>query len=290
MRGVRGVRGGSWRGRTVWVTGASSGIGEALARELAARGARLVLSARRAEVLEAVRVSLPAPPAAGTGQDGGSGRAGAASRGHLVVPLDLGRPESLAAVAEETLARLGAVDVMVHNAGISQRSLAAETDLAVDRRLVEVNYLGTVALTKALLPSMLERGAGRFVVVTSLVGKIATPLRSSYSAAKHALHGFFESLRAEVYDSGVRVTLVCPGFVRTEVSHHALTADGSEQGILDRAQAEGMDPAECARRIAAAVEAGKDEVLVGGKERFAVLLHRLSPALFRRLIRRARVT
>lgn len=265
----------TFAGRSVWITGASSGIGEALAHAFARRGARLVLSSRRPAELERVRDACPPP--AGDG-------------GHLVVPLDLADPARLTAAASEVLAAAGPPDVMVHNGGISQRALAKDTRPAVDRRILEVDYLGAVTLTKELLPAMLERGSGRFVVVTSLVGRIGTPLRSAYAAAKHALHGFFESLRAEVYDAGVRVTIVCPGFVRTEVSRNALTADGSPQGTMDRAQAEGMPADECAECIVAAVEAGRDEVLIGGRERFAVYLFRFFPGLYRRLIRRARVT
>ena len=259
-------------GEVVWITGASSGIGEALAVRFAERGARVVLSARRAEELERVRQGLAQPER------------------HLVVSLDLGDEASLRAAVGKVLGERGAVDVMVHNGGISQRALARETGLEVDRRLMEIDYFGAVDAHQALLPAMRERGGGRFVVVSSLVGRIATPLRSGYAAAKHALHGFFEALRAEEHAAGIRVTMVCPGFIRTRITYHALTADGSAQGTLDRAQAEGMDPVECARRIVAAVEAGRDEVLVGGKERFAVYLWRLAPWLFRRIVRRARVT
>lgn len=260
----------------VWVTGASSGIGEALARELAGRGAQLVLSSRREERLEEVRASLPHPER------------------HRAVPLDLADPESLRKAARRVLAEPdpvgGPVDVLVHNGGISQRSRAEETSLEVDRRVMEVDYFGAVALTKAVLPSMLERGSGRIVVISSLVGHIGTPLRSGYSAAKHALHGFFDSLRAEVHHRGVRVTTVCPGFIHTPLPVHALTGDGAPQGRMDRAQLEGMSPEECARRIVRAIDRGRDEVLIGGKEVWAVRLHRWAPALFRRLIRRARVT
>ena len=261
-----------FRDRVVWVTGASSGIGEALARELAQRGATLILSSRRGEALDAVRRDCERPD------------------GHFVLPLDLGDPPSLEYAVERALDRFGHVDVMVHNGGVSQRALARDTELAVDRRLMEVDYFGAVALTKALLPSMRQRGSGRFVVVSSLVGKIGTPLRSGYSAAKHALHGFFDSLAAEEHDAGIRVTMVCPGFIRTEVSRHALTGDGSEQRKMDDAQAHGMSPEECARRIVRAIERGGREVLVAGKERFAVHLHRFFPGLFARVVRKARVT
>lgn len=260
------------QGEVIWITGASSGIGEALAHLLARRGARLILSSRREEALRRVRDACAHPER------------------HLVLPLDLGEPETLEAAAARALAHAGRIDVIVHNGGVSQRSRAEETALEVDRRVMEVDYFGAVALTKALLPSMLERGSGRIVVVSSLVGKIATPLRSGYSAAKHALHGFFDSLRAEVHDRGVRVTLVCPGFIRTRLSFDALTGDGTPQGTLDRAQAEGMSPETCARRIARALDRGRDEVLIGGKEIWAVRLERLFPALFRHLIRRVRVT
>ena len=256
----------------VWITGASSGIGEALAHEWARRGARLILSARTEERLERVRSACEHPER------------------HVVLPLDLARTDTLDEAVRAALDAAGRIDVMVHNGGISQRSLAEATDLAVDRRVMEIDYFGTVALTKALLPHFLERGAGRFVVVSSLVGKIGTPLRSGYSAAKHALHGFFESLRAEVHDRGVRITMVCPGFIKTEVSIHALTGDGSEQGSMDRAQDRGLSAAACARRIVQAVEAGREEVLIGGKEVWAVRVARLFPGLFRRIIRRVRVT
>lgn len=270
-------RGTALDGSVVWITGASSGIGEALVRKVEAKGARVVLSARRGEVLETVRQSLSHPDR------------------HLVVPLDLAQHDTFPAAVERVLdfaaaAGGGGIDVLVHNAGISQRSLAKETELAVDRRLLEVNTLGPIALTKAALPSMLERGEGRLVVVSSLVGKIGTPLRSTYSASKHALHGFFESLRAETFDAGLRVTMVCPGFIKTEITYHALTGDGSPQGSLDRAQAEGMAPEDCAARIVRAIESGEDEILVGGREVWAVRLARFFPGLFRRLIRRARVT
>lgn len=259
-------------GKTVWITGASSGIGEALAHELAARGARLVLSARRRDELERVRAACARPD------------------DHSVVVLDLADPASLEAAARDVLDRLGAPDVVVHNGGVSQRARAEDTEMAVVRRLLEVDFFGTVGLTLRVLPAMLARGSGRFVVVSSLVGKIGTPLRSAYSAAKHALHGWFDSLRAEVHDRGVGVTIVCPGFVRTPLPIHALTGDGAPQGTMDRAQQRGLDPARVARRLARAIEREEDELLIAGKERFAVHLARFFPGLFRRLIRKARVT
>ena len=266
-----------WQDRAVWVTGASSGIGAALARELGRHGARLALSARRRDRLEALRDEIAQAN-------------GHAPDRHLVVPLDLADSESIHPAVEAALAWAGRIDVMVHNAGISQRSLAAETDLAVDRRILEVNFFGTVALTKALLPSMLAAGGGRFVVVTSLVGRIGTPLRSGYAASKHALHGFFDSLRAEVHDRGIRVTLACPGFIKTGLPLAALTGDGTPQGRMDRAQLAGYPADRCAREILRAAARDREEVLIGGRERYAVHLKRFLPGLFSKIIRRARVT
>lgn len=256
----------------VWITGASSGIGEALAAEYARYGARLVLSARREAELERVRSHL------------------VNAEEHLILPLDLADENAMAPAVETVMARFGRIDQMVHNGGISQRSLARDTSLAVDHRLMAVNFFGTVALTKAVLPVFRKQGEGRFVVVTSLVGELPTPKRSAYSASKHALHGFFESLRAEEYDDGVRVTLVMPGFIRTHLTYSALLGDGSEQNSLDDAQAKGMDPAECARRLVEAVQRGRDQVIISGREGWGVYLKRWFPPLYRRIIRKVKVT
>lgn len=261
-----------FEGQWVWITGASSGIGEACAKAFAQAGARLILSARRREELERV-----AALCAGAGEV-------------LIEPLDQAELDSLGPIVERVLSRTGGVDVMVHNAGVSQRSRAIDTVIAVDERLMRVNYLGPVALTKALLPSMVRRNKGQFVVVSSLVGVFGTPLRSSYSASKHALHGFFESLRAEHHGDGVRVTIVCPGFVHTDVSRNALTGDGSAQGTMDAATGKGITAEQCARGLLEATLAQREEVYVGGPERFAAYLRRYVPPVFSRLIRRAKVT
>lgn len=258
--------------KVVWITGASSGIGEALAYELAGRGARLVLSARRQPELERVRAACATDPTRVE-----------------VLPLDLGDLPSLASKADEGWARFGHVDIMVHNGGISQRSLAAETSIEVDQRLMTVNYFGPVVVTKRLLPRMRERRAGQFVVVTSLTGLIGTPLRSGYAASKHALHGFFDSLRAEVANDGIDVTLVCPGFVHTDVSRNALTGDGTAQGTMDDATRRGLAPQACARAIAKAALARRTEAYIGGFETLGVYVKRLSPALFASVVARAKV-
>lgn len=256
------------RDRTVWITGASSGIGEALAYEAARRGARLILSARREAELERVRRACDRPDT------------------HVVHPLDLSDASAAPAAAEALAAQGVEVDVLIHSSGLSQRSLVTDTALAVDRRLMELNYFAAVALTKALLPGMLDRGGGHLVAISSVAGKIGVPQRSAYCASKHALHGFFGAVRAELFDRGIRVTLACPGYVRTQVSANALSGDGTPFGRTDENIAAGIDPERCARSIADGVERDREEVVVGGKETYAVLVQRLWPSLASRLVRR----
>lgn len=256
--------------QVVWITGASTGIGEALALAFAQEGARLVLSARNEAALH--RVAAACAPAE-----------------TLVLPLDLADAAALPATVAQVLARYGRLDVLVNNGGVSQRSLALETSLDVDRRLMEVNYFGTVALTKAALPALLKQGRGRVVVVSSLVGKFGTPYRSAYAASKHALHGFFDSLRAELAGTGVGITLVCPGFVRTGVSVNALTGDGTSLGSMDEATARGLAPAVFAGRALSAIARGRNEVYIGGRETLGVYLKRFAPGLFARLLSKAKV-
>lgn len=254
-----------YTGKTVWITGASSGIGEALAYAFAARGARLVLSARRAERLERVA------------------RASGA-RDTLIVPLDLSRLDELPGRADEVLSKMGAVDIMVHNAGVGQRSAVVDTDFAVDRKMMETNYLGPVALSKALLPSMLERKQGSFVVVSSVLGLMSAKQRSGYCASKHALHGYFNALRAELSAEGISVLLVCPGHVSTEFSERALEGDGSAHGVVDKSTASGLSAGETARRTLNALDRGEAEVYVAKWENWAVYLNRYAPSLMRRAI------
>jgi dehydrogenase/reductase SDR family member 7B len=263
---------GEFSGKIVWITGASSGIGEALAYELARRGAVLILSARREELLEQVR------------------RRCERADQHLVLALDLTATETLADVTTKVLERFGHVDVLVNNGGISQRGTVAETSLEVDRRIMEVNYMGTVALTKAVLPSMLARGRGQIVVVSSLMGKIGTPLRSAYAASKHALQGFFDCLRAEVHDQGVYVSVISPGFVRTDITKNALTADGSTYDEIGDAQSKAMSPEAFARKAADAIAKHRDDAMIGGPEVWAARFAPLLPRVYNYLVRRVKST
>ena len=257
----------------VWITGASSGIGEALTYELAQKGAKLILSARNKEKLQEVKGKCK-----GTSQEN-----------IQVLPLDLSKSETLEVSAEAALQFFGHVDVVIHSGGISQRALAKDTLLEVDRRVMEINYFGTIALTKHLLPSMLERKSGHFVAISSLVGKFGSPYRTGYAASKHALHGFFDSLRAELWKDNIKCTIVCPGFIKTQISVNALTEDGSALNKMDDAQANGMPAEVCARKIIKGIENNKNELLIGGKETLGVYVKRFFPAQFVKIIRKAKV-
>ena len=183
----------------------------------------------------------------------------------------------------------GRIDVLIHSGGISQRSMVLDTDIEVYRSLMEIDYFSTVILSKAVLPSMINNGFGHIVAISSLTGKFGSPYRSGYAAAKHALHGFYDSLRAEIYKENIWVTLVTPGFIHTNVSVNALTEHGKKLNEMDDAQAKGMSPEECARKIIKGIINQDNEILVGGKETFAVYLKRFFPNLFARIIRTAKV-
>ncbi|MBC6365173.1 SDR family oxidoreductase [Algoriphagus sp. AK58] len=255
----------------IWITGASSGIGEAAAKKFSKEGYSLILSSRKINELQRVQKECSHPHAI------------------RILPLDLSDSSDFENITRQAISFFGKVDILLHNGGISQRSLIKDTNLEVDRKLMEVNYFGTVALTKAILPHFIQRKSGQFAVVTSLVGKFASPYRSSYAASKHALHGFFDTLRAEHFQDGISVTMICPGFIRTKVSINALTADGSPLGEMDEAQAKGMSPEACAAEMFDAIRSQKEEVYIGGKETLAVYLKRFFPGIFSKILRKAKV-
>jgi short-subunit dehydrogenase len=256
----------SFEGKVIWITGASSGIGEALAYEWSKLDARIILSARRESELERVKAAC------------------ARSDHCTVAPLDLSRQEDIEAVADRMLQRFGTVDILVNCGGISQRSLLIETDVSVDRRIMEVDYFSGVTLTKKLLPSMVAKGSGHIIAVSSIVGMFGFPLRSAYSAAKHAMHGFYESLWAELHAQGIRVTVVCPGRILTSVSLHALTKDGTPHGEMDHGQASGITAETCARKIINAVRRNKREAYIGKKDLLMIYFKRYIPWLYYRLV------
>jgi short-subunit dehydrogenase len=257
----------------VWITGASSGIGEAIAIEFSHLGCKLILSARRKEELERVKSRC-------ADQDKVE-----------ILTLDLSDSFSLPNKALEAESFFGPIDVLVNNGGISQRALAVETDMEVDRQIMEINYFGAVALSKAVLPGQIKKQFGHHVIISSATGIISTPLRSAYAASKHALHGFYDALRAEHHDDNIKVSIFCPGFIRTNISVNALKADGSKQNTMDEAQANGMTAEECAKRIVRSVLSDKEEVYIGGfKEVGGIYIKRFFPSLFSRIVRKMKVT
>lgn len=255
-----------------WITGASSGIGAALALELATPDRALVLSGRNREALEKVQSQLPANVPS------------------QLLPFDLLDIECFPELVNQAISAFGHIDVLVNNAGFSQRSEAIQTTAAVERRIMEVNYFAPVALSKALLPHFLERKQGHIVVISSIAGKFGFALRSSYAAAKHALHGYFEALRLELRAVPVHVTMVCPGRVQTAISIHAVKGDGSEHRVMDDGQRKGISAERCARIIHKAIRSKRYEVLAGGIELLPVYLKRFVPAIFYWLIQKVKPT
>ncbi len=253
----------NFNNKVTWITGASSGIGEALAYAFSAAGAKLILSSRRVEELERVR------------------NACANVEQVKVLPLDLLDASSLETKTVEAIACFGHIDIMIHNGGISQRSLVIETEIAVHRQVMELDYFSYITITKALLSHFVERKSGHFVVMSSVMGKIGTPMRSAYAAAKHALHGYFDCLRAEVSPMNIKVTLLTPGYIQTNVSKNAVTKDGKPLGTVGQNIESGLPADEAAKQILKAISKGAYESYIGkfGAEKMALWLNRFLPVV-----------
>jgi len=247
----------------VWITGASSGIGEACAYRYASENANLILTARNREALERVAQNC---------RDKGKS-------GVRILPYDLQESDGIKLLSREAWSAFGGIDILVLNAGISQRTTVEDTPLPIVRKIMELNFFSPVATAEAVLPMMIENGGGRIAVTTSIAGKFGFPLRCAYSASKHALNGFFETLRAENHDKGISVTLVCPGRIRTNISINALDKGGVPHGVTDPGQSNGLDPDKAAKKIVSAIKNRKNEVLVGQSELLMVYLKRFLPKL-----------
>ncbi|SDZ96083.1 Short-chain dehydrogenase [Flavobacterium gillisiae] len=256
--------------KVVWITGASSGIGEALAYELSQRNCKLILSARNVGNLERVKAQC-------------------LNAEVEVLPFDLADFSNVKNHVEKAISFFGKIDILINNGGVSQRSLLVDTDFDVDRKLIEVDYLGTVAITKALLPHFISNKKGHFVTITSLMGKFGSPYRSGYCGAKHALHGFFDVLRMEHQKDNINVTIICPGFIQTNVAVNALTGDGSLQNSNDQATLNGMPVAVFAKKLVKAVESNSFESYIGGKEVLGIYIKRFFPKLLHRLVLKSEV-
>ena len=248
--------------KTIWITGASSGIGKGVAIELSSKNVHLILSGRNETALNEV---------AETCRNNGSTT--------QVVPFDLGDEKAIEHTTKTILENDIKIDCLYHFGGISQRSFVSETPLFVDRKIFEVNYFGTLALTKAVLPNMIKNEGGQIAVTSSIVGKFGFPYRSSYSASKHALHGFFESLRAENVKNNIRVSMIIPGRIKTNISINAINKEGNAQAKIDAGQDNGISVTKAAKIICKKLKREKKEILVGGKELMMVHIRRFLPSL-----------
>lgn len=256
--------------QSVWITGASSGIGASCACKYAQEGARLVLTSSSAERLEKVAEQCRSLGASDV----------------TVLPFDLSKAEGIEELVKNAWNATGGIDIVMLNAGISQRTKVEDTSMEMVRQIMEINYFSPIAIAKAILPMMVARGGGKIAVTTSIAGRFGFPLRCGYSSSKFALYGFFETLQAEYYDAGIRVTIICPGRVRTNISKYALDKGGKPHGVLDPGQESGMSADKAAEIIVRAIHKGKREVLVGRKELLMVYIKRWFPGLCARLARK----
>ncbi len=257
----------SFKNRLIWITGASSGIGKELALKLAREGAHLIISSNDAEELS--RVADECREFTSFCQE---------------YPFDLSNPEEVQETAETIVNTHDQIYLLINNGGISQRSLVKDTPIEIDRRIMEIDYFSYVILTKAVLPGMIEAGEGFIAATSSISGKFGFPLRSAYAAAKHAIQGFFETLRAEVKPYNISVTIAYPGRIHTNISLNAIDHNGRKHGKMDSGQLNGLSAQECARQYIRAIKKRKPEVLIGRSELIMVHLKRFFPDIFFRIV------
>lgn len=261
-----------FKNKIIWITGASSGIGEEMVRQLAGFGAKIILSARNENALENIKNQIPN------------------SEDHLCLPLDLEHSENFPELAKIVIDKYGRIDFLFNNGGLSQRSSVAVTPIEIDRRIMEINYFGNIALTKAVLPYMIKQNSGHIVVISSIAGKFGFFLRSAYCASKHALFGFYESLLLEEEKHNINITIASPGKINTNISVHALNSKGQRHGLMDHNQTVGMSSSECVSQLLKAVEKKKVDVLIGNKEILAVKIKRFFPSIFWKIIKKQSAT
>ena len=256
------------RGKIVWITGASSGIGKELSLAFAKEGALMALTARNVENLNRVKDLCLRW-----------------TKKCWVFPADLSETQNLKNLVDNVLEKTGGhIDIFVNDAGVSQRSWAKETSVEIDRKIMELDFFSAVTLTKLILPVMLRNKSGQIVVVSSISGKFGFPMRTAYTASKHALQGFFEALRTELVDDNINVTIVSPGRIRTDISLHAITKDGHSYKKMDKGQAKGLSADLCAYKIIKGIKKNRKEILVGGNELLMVYIHRYLPWLYYKIV------
>lgn len=261
-----------YKDKIIWVTGASSGVGEAMVYAFNNEKARLIISSHEPEELKRVKNNCKFEP-----------------EKIMVLPFNLIEHDKIPDLTKTVIEKFKKVDILFNAGGVSQRALAKDTKIDVDKRIMNINYFGTIILTKALLPEMIKNKSGHIAVMTSLAGKFGIPLRSAYAASKHALHGFYDTLRAEVYKYNIKVTLFCPAYIKTNIAVNALTKDGSPQNYNDPGATNGTSPEKFAKLALKSIKIGKEEVISGGKEKYGVYLKRFFPKLFSKIIRKRNV-
>ena len=260
-----------YKAKKIWITGASSGIGKALAIELSKQGAYLLLSARSMNKLHQTKSSLAHP-----------------DRAEIVI-LDMSNSDEIDRITKKILIQHDHIDILINNAGISQRSLTIDTDMKVYHKLMNINYFGVIQMSKLLLPSMIAKQSGHIVTITSVNGKLGSYMKSGYAGSKHALHGFFDSLRAEIDGSGIDITLITPGYVQTDISMNALTKDGTPQKSMDNNTAKGIPADLFAQKAIKQIAKRKAEIVIaGGLETLGMYLKRFLPGVLRSLVAKRR--
>ena len=255
-----------YKNKVIWITGASSGIGRALAIELSQHDAFLILSARSEDKLMETQNQLLDP------------------KQSEIVILDMSKPTEVDKKTSALLNQHKHIDILINNAGISQRSLTMDTKMDVYHKLMNINYFGVIQMSKILLPHMIAKGTGQIVTITSVNGKLGSYMKSGYAGSKHALHGFFDSLRAEIDGSGVDITLITPGYVQSNISMNALTKDGTPQQSMDSNTAKGIPAEVFAKRAVKQIAKGKAEIIIaGGIETLGLYMKRFWPGMLRKL-------
>lgn len=258
-----------FKNKTVWVVGASSGIGEGLIKQLAKENCNIILSARRENKLKNIQTSLKL-----------------SNKNSLVLPLDISKSNEFDNKIALVISKFLSIDILILNAGIAHKSFAEETLEEVDRRIMEVNFMGNILLTKKVIPVMKKQGSGTIAVTSSILGKIGLPFVSTYCASKQAITGYYESLRYEVSKYNINITILSPGFIKTDITKNSLTADGRIFNKDSIAQEKGMNATLCAKKMIQAIKKGKRHQYIGGLETFMPAFSFYFPRMFSFLMKK----
>jgi dehydrogenase/reductase SDR family protein 7B len=252
-----------FKDKIFWITGASSGIGKELAIQLAKKGGKLILTSSNLDSLKLVQEEL------NTYSDSVN-----------LLPFDLLSLEKIPNLVQAAMAVHGSIDFVIQSAGISQRSLAENTDLQVYKKIMDLNYFAPVAITQEIMPFFKSKNSGGMIVISSIAGLIGFPLRSGYAASKHAIKAYIETLQSENYESKIYISSVFPGRINTNISRNALLGNGEKSGKQDANNKVGMDVAKCASLILKGIEKRKRNIIIGFPERFLLWVWWFIPSLY----------